>query len=211
MPIDAERLSQHYASLTNDELSALARSELTELAQKCFDREIQRRGLSLTKPESIESGVEQPDSLKPQVKPDPDFEDEPFVVCSWSNVRFISSEAADANAALQAAGIPSRIESKLIDPGSAAADPYTEYQLVVPSRLTLHAASVLDKTYFNPTMEAEWKTHLASLSDEDFNGINVDDICAGLLDRAARLRNAYLDEVRHRSKIALSAKQGDLL
>jgi hypothetical protein len=45
----------------------------------------------------------------------------------------------------------------------------------------------------------DWKTQLESLTDQQLVRLNVDDICAGLLDRAARLRKAYLAELSRRA------------
>jgi hypothetical protein len=43
MPVDLEYLRRHYASLSDEALLALDRSELVETAQKCYDGEVVRR------------------------------------------------------------------------------------------------------------------------------------------------------------------------
>lgn len=45
MQIDLESLRRPYTSLSDDELLALKRDELIEAAQKCYDEEVDRRGL----------------------------------------------------------------------------------------------------------------------------------------------------------------------
>src|SRR5258708_1321005 len=45
MQIDAEDLRRYYASLPDEALLALDRTELSEMAQKCYDEELERREL----------------------------------------------------------------------------------------------------------------------------------------------------------------------
>ena len=45
MQIDLESLRRHYSSLSDEELLALNRDDLIEMAQKCWDKEVGRRGL----------------------------------------------------------------------------------------------------------------------------------------------------------------------
>ena len=70
---------------------------------------------------------------------------------------------------------------------------------MVPDALSLQATSVLDTAIFNGRLEADWKTQLESLSDEELTALNVDALCAGMLDRVERLRKAYKSEVARRS------------
>jgi hypothetical protein len=202
MPIDAEHLRQHYASLSDEDLLELDRNDLTAVAQKCYDREVERRGLSLAESESAEEGKAQ-EAMERWVEAGEDDEasdDEPFVACTFTDYRGGSSaaDAGEAHAALQAAGIPSRIEVIEVEPEPVDPRPRTEYQVIVPSGLSLQATSVLDKEVFNPKNEADWKTHFEALSDDQLLRLNADAICAGYLDRAARLKKAYNDEVRRR-------------
>ena len=46
MQIDLESLRRHYSSLSDEELLALNRDDLIEMAQKCWDEEVERRGLA---------------------------------------------------------------------------------------------------------------------------------------------------------------------
>jgi hypothetical protein len=71
---------------------------------------------------------------------------------------------------------------------------------MVPGALNLKAVSILDRDFFNPELAAEWKTHLETLSDEDFRALNLDDITAGVADRLERLTKAYKDELSRRSE-----------
>jgi hypothetical protein len=202
MAIDAEHLRQHYASLSDEELAGLDRNDLTAVAQKCYDREVDRRGLSPVDTASVEedaAAMERWEEGGDDVD-DEHPDEEPFVACAFTDYRGGSSaaDAAEAHAALQAAGIPSRIEVNEIESEPVNPGPRTEYQVIVPGALSLQATSVLDKAIFNPKTEADWKTHFEALSDEQLLRLNADALCAGYLDRAARLKKAYTDEVRRR-------------
>jgi hypothetical protein len=69
---------------------------------------------------------------------------------------------------------------------------------MVPAPLNLKATSILDKEIFNPQLEADWRRHFQSLTDRELGELNPSVICAGLVDRIARLKRAYNDEVTRR-------------
>ena len=62
MPTDPEYLRRHYASLSDEALLEMDRSELVETAQKCYDDELQRRKL-LLQPGSLPDVEEKPEWL----------------------------------------------------------------------------------------------------------------------------------------------------
>lgn len=69
----------------------------------------------------------------------------------------------------------------------------------VPGGLNLQAASVLDRDIFNTEFEAEWKTHLETLSDDELHTMNPQEAFCGLFDRIERVTRAYAEEIaRHR-------------
>jgi hypothetical protein len=70
---------------------------------------------------------------------------------------------------------------------------------MVPSPLLLMATSVLDREVFNVEQEAEWRAHLAMLSDDELGALTPDAICGGMRDRIARLTRAYQEEVAKRA------------
>ena len=72
--------------------------------------------------------------------------------------------------------------------------------MLVPAALNLKAISVLDKEVFNPDMEADWRAHFGALSDEELLALKPEIICAGLLDRVARLTRAYSEEMTRRKE-----------
>ena len=204
MSVSAQQLMQHYAALSNEELQRINPAELTEVAQKCYKDEIQRRGISVS-PTNLEE--EDGDAFETSQIEQPDWTDgdmgdgEPFVVCAFTDGPTGSSvnDADEAYRALNAAGVPCRIEVRTVQPDPVKPQAYTERQLMVPSSYILHATNVLDKNFFNVHQESDWQTHLESLTDQQLLRLNVDDICAGLLDRATRLRKAYLAERSRRA------------
>ena len=109
-----------------------------------------------------------------------------------------SPDLARARAVLRAAGIPCYITLEQIEAQRDAPRVRSEYCVMVPGALNLHATSVLDRDLFNADQEANWRAHLEALSDEELGQLNPDVFCAGLLNRAARLKRAYEDEVASR-------------
>ena len=202
MPINPEDLRKHYASLSDDALLLLERADLTPAAQKIFDLEIRRRRLDI---KSAEEETDSPSFSFFRNSVDKDDEDDSslenaFTVTTFSGTASGPAEAADARAALLAFGIPCEITEHEIDPSEDPVPlPYKEYRVMVPDALSLQATSVLDTAIFNGRLEADWKTQLESLSDEELTALNLDSLCAGMLDRVERLRKAYKSEVARRS------------
>jgi hypothetical protein len=91
------------------------------------------------------------------------------------------------------AGIPVYMGAYTED-SSEFAVPLSEIRIMVRWRHTLRAESVLDLEINNPQTEDLWKAHLATLSDEEFRGLDFEDLIRGLTDRVERLRQAYKDE-----------------
>ncbi len=88
---------------------------------------------------------------------------------------------AEARDALEAAGIPCYLSEGKGDPPTA--QPQHEFHLMVPSKLNLAALNVLDKEIFNREIEAHWKTHFQTLSDEELRAVDLEVLFAGLTDR----------------------------
>ena len=199
--MDAEYFRRHYASLSDEELLRIERDELTEVACKCFDQEMNKRGLVGTKEESTEvesEAVALPLTVASDEVDDELLAGETFVVSSYLESPGAAADADDAYKALRAAGIPCRVDETLSE-AEPAQPPGKLLQVVVPSSLTLQATSIVDRDVHNPWIEMDWRTHLSSLTDEEFSKISPEVICAGLLDRAARLKKAYLEELRKRN------------
>jgi hypothetical protein len=212
--IDPEDLRKHYASLSDDEILQLEREDLTPMAQKIFDAEVRRRGLDIEKTADnndedtdtqsfpfFRSADEAEEAENDEDDDDSSESDKTFAVTTFSGTGSGPAEAADARDALIAAGIPCEVIEHELDPSEEPVPlPYKEYRVMVADAVSLQAASVLDTAIFNGRLEADWKTQLESLSDEELSALSVDSLCAGLLDRVERLRRLYKSEVARRSK-----------
>jgi hypothetical protein len=196
MALDAEHFRKYYASLSDGELEAINRNDLTEMAQKIFDREIERRGLTAleAEPDDItrdpwDTPIELDDE---DAEDEPDDDDEPFVATTFSD----PADVVEAMKALEAAGIP--CQTDVVENDEHYVPRNTEHRVLVPNGLALPATSILNRDYYNQRMEEEWKLQFSSLTDEQLTQLNPDLLVAGFLDQAERLRRAYNEERRRR-------------
>lgn len=208
MAINAEELRKRYASLSDEALLSIEREDLTPIAQTVFDSEVRRRRLHMGDvEESVTEDNSEADFLShspaDEIENDGAWMENSFPVTIFSGTPAGISDAADARHALHAAGIPCEITEHEIDPAEESEEPqrlpYKEYRINVPSALSLQATSVLDIAIFNARLETDWKTQLESLSDEELQKLSMEALCAGLLDRAERLRRVYKAEIARRS------------
>lgn len=207
--IDLEDFRRHYAMLSDEALFALNRNDLVSAAQQVYDEEMARRKASLADADLAEMDE---DFAPSEEEPDadleaPDWLDEASCACAFniapSARNTYSPELVKARAALLAARIPCHVEiNEVEEPAKPAQRVRHEHCLMVPGFLNLHATSILDRDLFNADQEAEWRAHLAILSDEELRQLDPKVFCAGLLDRAARLKRAFEDEAAQR-KLAL--------
>jgi len=205
MRIDRRELGKHYASLNDEELLSLKRDDLTETAQIIYDLEIVGRGLK----EKLSTKKEIDETLATFRDIDSQIENEsPGLsmlqdgVCACSFTETPGSNAADkasqAQVVLKAAGIPSclRVTRELEDNDKPSN--YDILNVIVPVALFMHAASILDRDFLNEEFEAEWRDQLNMLSDKDLLVLDPAVFCAGLLDRVARIKKAYAEEMARR-------------
>jgi hypothetical protein len=191
--ITREDLSRHYASLSDSELQALDSGELTEMALGCYRKEIEKRHLTekRERDETVPNGDEH-DELES------DWLDSAATACAFQvgNPERYALEAADeACAILRAAGVPAQV---VVEHEEGAPD---TLNVMVPGALSLKAASILDRDLFNEELEETWRSHLAELSDRELEALRPDEICAGMLDRAARLKRVYEEAVARREQV----------
>ena len=198
MQIDLERLRQHYSSLSDDELVALDREELTEAARKCYDDEVARRDLA--EPEEPGEDPGEYTGIQSDHSVDPDWLQDAACACSYVSQPGGSAagDAENARGALEDAGIPCQVSVVEIAASTTDQPAQHEYRVMVPGALNLKATAILDKEVFNPQLEADWRTHFETLTDKELGELNPDVICAGLVDRIARLKRVYNDEVSRR-------------
>jgi len=189
MEISRDDLARHYASLSDEELLAIDQDELTDLALGCYKAEISRRHFDEDPAASPQTRIHTP------IEVPPDWLDTAASACSFaaSSGRRYAEDAERACNILLDAGIPAEAvgEEREGEPDLL--------HVMVPGALSLKAASILDRDLFNEEMEESWRTHFEELSDEQLRALHPDDLCAGLLDRAARLKRVYEEALAQRS------------
>jgi hypothetical protein len=191
MPTDPEYLRRHYASLSDEALLDIDRKELVESAQKCYDDELVQRSLPPQR-----GRVAETTSLEDK----PAWADEANEVFSQvSHPGAVPApEIANARDALEAAGIPCYLD--LSDQQEDPPDPRPTkiWRLMVPGNLNQRATSILERDIFNAEFEAEWKTHLEMLSDDDLRAMDPKLAFCGLFDRVERVTRAFDEELARR-------------
>ena len=207
MPVDFKYLREHYASLSDDALRAINRADLVEAARTCYDDEISRRNLAsrrgvrdayIWKPMDEDAGIDG-EALDDGGKPE--WLKDGAEVLSRADFPGAAPAADIANArdVLEAAGIPCYLDLCEIPEEQSASSPPTHlWRLMVPGNLNLRATSVLDRDIFNQEFEAEWKTLLETLSDEELRGMNPRLAFCGLFDRVERVTRSYEEEIARR-------------
>jgi hypothetical protein len=191
MAVDIKYLREHYASLSDEALSAVDRTELVNEAQQCYDQEFSRRKQSRTAPEPSE-GLD-PDQA--------DWLDEAAEIYSRSGQpgSAPANDVLDAEQALESAGIPCQLELIEEEINTAPA-PTHRWRVLVPGNLNVHASSVLEREIFNVEFEAGWKMHLETLSDEELRAMTPQETLCGLFDRVERATKAYEEEIARRGR-----------
>ena len=199
--------------LSDQALLALKRADLVDVAQACYDEEVARRESARGQQEQssnelddLPASPDAPDGFDDVFEldsgPEPDWLEEAACACSFSVNPGASytPELEKARKVLLASGIPCYITTTEIEAPRDVPRIRSEYCVMVPGALNLHATSVLDRDLFNPEQEENWRGHLQALSDEELRKLSPDVFCAGLLDRAARLKKVYEDEVAQRRR-----------
>ena len=205
MPVDPEYLREYFASLSDEALLEINREELVKTAQECYDNELSQRELASG------PGVQRADGQHdvagsqheaPGAGDEPDWLEEAAEVYSRVDVPGTgpTSDVVDARDALEAAGISCYLDLfEIPEEKSAFQKPTHRWRLMVPGNLNLHAMSVLERDIFNAEFEAEWKTHLETLSDEELRTMTPRSAFCGLFDRVERVTKAYDEEIARRT------------
>jgi hypothetical protein len=189
MPNDPKYLREHYASLSDEALLNIDRADLVETAQRCYDDEVARRRAAGHDTEPLGAGDK------------PDWLDDASEVFSRVDRpgALPADDIADARDALEAEGIPCYLDLAELPQVEQAPNPPTHvWRVMVPGNLNLRATSVLDRDLFNADFEAEWKTLLETLSDDEVIEMNPELVFCGLFDRIERVTRAYDAEIARR-------------
>lgn len=197
MGLDSSQLRRHYEWLSDAALFAIDRNELVENARRLYDEEVARR--EPPRPVAEEENEEDPVSQDFLIDSGPEPEwlssaGSAFVAYPGKDQSDLQ-DVAGARLALRAAQIPFYVILRTYKDDTP---PTHELSVMVPGEMLHSATSVLDIEIFNPRIEEEFRISLKTCTDEQFNSLNPNDFCAGLLDRAARLRRAYEDEAARR-------------
>jgi hypothetical protein len=199
--VSDDELGKYYESLSDEALREINPADLTEGARKWYEREVaKRRPVRAPVPPPVDD--DDGEELEPEepFEVEPDWLEHAECACAYSNAPGLThaSDAAHARDVLLAAGIPCHLSEVDAEPGNDYTR-YGEFRVLVPAPLYLKALSVLDQEIFNDEIETNWRTHLATLSAKELQGLDPDDLCAGMVDRAERLMRAYHEEVDRRN------------
>jgi hypothetical protein len=178
--LDPEDLRRNYATLSDEALLAMDRSDLVDMAQPIYDQELRHRRLTLER-----SGDEAArGDLDGVSGPKPAWLDDAACAAEFASFpgRNSAPDAANAREVLQAAGIPCYLDVQTVDPQGGGPQSQYEFRLLVPGKFNLEAVSVLDKEIFNAELEAEYRTHFEQLSDEELRAVRPEVLLAGLSD-----------------------------
>ncbi len=202
MPVDLKYLREHYASLSDEALSAINRAELVTEAQQCYDQELNRRKVARPSnpvpTRALDEDLEMDEEL-PAIGDQPLWLDEAAEIYSQYGQpgSVPADDVMEAQQTLDAAGIPCYLD--LVEEEPSTAPPRTHrWRVMVPSKLNLRASSVLERDIFNSEFEAGWRTHLETLSDEELREMVPQVAYCGLFDRVERITKAYDEEIARR-------------
>ena len=132
MKITPEDLKASYRGMSDEELLAMDRVELTDMARKCYDGEMERRGLT-AKAEPKEAEVEEPEEAAAETE----F-DEPMVAVQNCGS---ADHAWAVVSQLEAAGIPARIGGDDVRAANWLRMELGQYPVAVPAS---HAEAARD-------------------------------------------------------------------
>jgi hypothetical protein len=196
MKLNVDDIRRHYASLSDEALRAINRTELVDIAQQCYDHELaQRAPLQKMRAAPVHQDENEEEAQGALESDTPDWIAEAACVCAFGNA---ASDALNARVVLENNGVPCYVQFRETEP-DVTPPTRSEYCVMVPGGLNLRATSVLDKEIFNEQVESGWRTHLQALSDEELLG-KKEILLEGILDRVARLARAYDEEVARRTK-----------
>jgi len=197
MKLDTEFLRQHYAAMSDEELQSIDRGDLVGAAQEIFDEEVGKREAQEMPASQDVVLNEQAVELEIEVEEDwLEHAAEAYSSYARRGTTDPSEGSVDARDVLEAAGIPCQLEL-FEEPGEEEQTQF-RWRVLVPGKLVHRAMSVLDRDIFNADFEAELKTHMEMLSDEELRVMEPRYAFCGLYDRLERIGRAYDEELARR-------------
>jgi hypothetical protein len=217
MQVDPQYLRQNYASLSDEALLEIHREDLIEIAQGCYDDEVRQRRLNSAREATkasaplIPDAETEPDSQVSREGEQPGWIEEGAEVYSAVIRAGVAPDVDNARAALEAAGIPCYMDIHEVDAHeeepaeSVVTEPMHEWRLIVPGNLNLQATSILERDIFNADFEANWRTHLEMLSDQEVRAMSPQVVFCGLFDRVERVTRVWNEELKRRQLTSKSS------
>lgn len=160
MKITADDLSRSYRAMSDRELLALSQGELTDMARKVLDAEMERRGLTRRDPAAPPAPLEYDEGeTAGDADYDPDAEGEPWVS---AGVFQFAEQARVYLPSLEEADIPAELEenAEVIWVGSNS---FAAARILVPSSLTEDALIVIENHARREELLANEHADIASL------------------------------------------------
>ncbi len=174
MEVDPEYLRRYYASLSNEGLAEIVRTDLVDAAQRCYDDVVRQRRSEAPMDEvevaTPQHGRREDEFPAPSSEGGmPDWVDEGAEIFSVSSINgpSVAAEAEKARRVLEAAGIPCHLDTYEDPPDEGPAFTTRRWRVLVPGKLNMLATNILDGDIFNDEFETLWRTHLEMLSDRE--------------------------------------------
>jgi hypothetical protein len=132
MKITADDLARAYRGMSNEELLLTDQQELTEMARKVLDAELERRGLTHHDPSAPPAPVE--------ARVDGE------TVGAWASAGTFRThdEAEIVRGAIESAGIPAEVDSDSGDLLWMGTTVYTVHRILVPEEMTEDAHGIIE-------------------------------------------------------------------
>jgi hypothetical protein len=212
MQPDPDYLRQHYALLSDEALLELDRTDLVDVAQKLYDAEVAHRNLAivhddpepddeLNPPDDQESADYEPTPELDHEGEQPDWLEDASIAVAYhaDSGKTEPPAAADAFDTLRTAGIPCFLDlHEVPQERQPPPTPGYEWRVMVPGKFSFRAGEVLRRDIYNADVEASWKAHLESLSDEELADSNPREDFCGLFDQIERVTRVYNQELARR-------------
>lgn len=207
MNLDLEELRRQFEAMTDEALLEIDRDELVEAAQQCYDEELRlRKIVPKVRTRSAISEAESGGEVDWAGQEEPEWLTEAISVLSVST-RYRNDDTTqrlrEAVDVLLNAGVPCYVR------GQDREGAVIEYELMVPAKQHLQAASVLDRDMLNAEMERDWKAHFETMSDDELLELDEEMLVAGMRDRIDRLVRSYQDELLKRGLAELETESGN--
>jgi hypothetical protein len=197
MQLDTEFLRQHYAAMSDEELESIDRDDLVEAARRIFDEEVASRQSSAPAPVRPAMSAQGMAAHPEEVEEDwLEHAAEAYSSSARPGTMDPSEGSVDARNVLEADGIPCHLE--LVEEPEQSDQMRYRWRVLVPGKLLHRATSVLDRDIFNADFEAEFRTHLEMLTDDELRVMEPQYAFCGLYDRLERINRAYEEELERR-------------